>query len=71
MITDKTPEQVAEELIRDKFPIAKYEKVQSRRKERLAFWSMRKIQPLIENEKKLVKFGEKVLELMKEAYRKN
>ena len=69
MLQDKTPEQVAAELVRDNFPITQYEKVQNRRKERLAFWCMQKVQPLIDKEKELVAFGERVLQLMREAYK--
>lgn len=69
MKNDITPEQTAKELIKMKFPISEYEKLQSRRNERLKCWQEHAIQKLIDGEKELIEFGEKVLSLMKEAYK--
>ena len=62
---DITPEQSAKELIEINFPIEKYEKLQSRRNERLKYWNEQGLQVLINNEKELVEYGEKVLTLLK------
>lgn len=67
---DLSPEQTAKELIEINFPIEKYEELQSRRNTRLMYWKEHGIQALIDKESELIKFGEKVLTLMKEAYGK-
>lgn len=60
-----TPKQVAEYLIATGFPLDDYLQVQNRRMERLILWQDRKIDILIENEKKLIDFGEEVIKLMR------
>lgn len=69
MESNITPEQTAKELIEMKVPIAEYEKVQSRRKERLKYWQEHGIQVLIDKEKELVEFGEEVLSLLIARYK--
>lgn len=66
-----TPQESAKELIAINFPIEKYEQLQSRRNARLKYWKEQGIQVLIEKETELVKYGEKVLSLLKEAYGKH
>lgn len=64
-----TPEQTAKELIEAKFPIEQYQKVQDRRNERLTYWKTVGVKALIEQEKELVAFGEKVMQIMNEHYK--
>lgn len=66
----RTPEEAAKRLVEEKFPIEEYEKVQARRRERLEIFQRHEVAYLIEKEKELIEFGEKVLELMKKAYEK-
>ena len=71
ILPDRDPAEIVKNLIQEGCTVEDYQKVQDRRKERLAIWETRhKVQPLIENEKKLIALGEKVLTLLKEAYAK-
>lgn len=65
LISNKTPEQTAKDLIEENVSIETYESVQNRRLERLKLWKERNVQPLIEKETELVEFGEKVLAILK------
>lgn len=56
--------QTATQLIKDNFPIGKYEAIQAERERRLKFWKERKIDVLIFKEVQLIKFGKKVLRIM-------
>lgn len=62
--------EAAKQLIKENFSIEQYELIQKRRLERLDFWKSRNVLPLIKKEEELVKFGEEVLFLLKEAYNK-
>ncbi len=61
----KDPEQTAIELVDNNVTIETYQKVQNRRKERLAFWKERNLNPMLKNEQGMVDFGEMVLIEMK------
>ena len=60
-----TPREVAGYLIATGLPIDEYLQVQNKRMERLTLWQERKINVLIENEKKLIDHGEEVIRLMR------
>lgn len=56
--------ETARQLIKDNFPIAKYEAIQAERERRLKFWKEKEIDILIFKEVQLIKFGKKVLRIM-------
>lgn len=63
-MTRLNAKQTAHQLIKDNFPIAKYEELQAERERRLKFWKERQIDVLIFKEVQLIKFGKKVLRIM-------
>lgn len=67
-----SPKEAADELIKSGYSVSRYEEgVQARRKERLALWKQRGLPELVQKEKQLIAHGERVIELMKEAYNSN
>jgi hypothetical protein len=64
---DLTPIKTAKILIKDKFPIEKYEALQEHRRERLKTFEKHKIDILIKEAKKLIAYGDKVLKEMKKV----
>lgn len=61
----KSPVTTAKELLAYGCTIEEYERLQSRRRERLELWKEKNVTALIGEEEKLIAFGEEVLKFMK------
>lgn len=67
-LDNETPEERALGLFQSNFEIENYNKIQSRRLERLKLWKERNLLPMLKNEERLVAFGEATLKELNRLY---
>jgi len=61
----RNPEEAAKDIIEEGYTIEQYERVQARRRERLAIWEERGVEAIVVKERELIAFGEAVLAIMR------